>query len=95
MRLHRSIFCLLFLLGNAGFARGQAAQATKDSLIKNIRAVYQRINSDTALRIVSFGVEEKRHDHFMAEEIDEAYIRELLDISPYVRQLRKHLKKKV
>ncbi len=33
-------------------------------------------------------------DDFMAEEIDEAYIQELLDVSPYVKQLRKHLKKK-
>ena len=36
----------------------------------------------------------KRYDYFMAEEINEAYIKELLDVSPYVKQLRKHLKKK-
>ena len=163
------------------------AQAKKDSLIKNIRAVFQRINSDTALRIEdldaeefeeavggmpdngfdvrgyfkkdtlyklylsvgpSFGLKDyeyyydrgeivfiyekdrhyppkadgegldheklvvgfegrfyfnkgkliskvvKRYDDFMAQEIDEAYIRELLDVDPYVGQLRKHLTQK-
>lgn len=187
MRLYRSIFCLLLLLGVAGFAQGQVAQTTKDSLIKNIRAAFQRINSDTAFRIESLDVDEfneavggspdnggevrgyfkkdtlyklylsvgpsfgrkdyeyyydrgeivfiyekdqhfpptkddggldyeklvigfegrfyfnkgrlitkivKRYDYFMAEEINEAYIKELLDVSPYVKQLRKHLKKK-
>jgi hypothetical protein len=169
-------------LGTAGFAQGQTI---KDSLIKNIRVVFQRINSDTTLRIVeltyeefeeavggspdnggdvrgyfkkdtlyklylsvgpSFGLKDyeyyydqgeivfiyekdqhypvkkeggldqdkivvgfegrfyfnkgkliakviKRYDDFMAEEIDKAYIKELLDVGTYVKQLRKHLKK--
>ena len=192
MPLYYSIFCLLLLLGTVGFARGQSAtvvrlpQATKDSLIKNIRAVFQRINSDTAFRIESLDVDEleeaiggspdngadargyfkkdtlyklyfgvglsfgpkeyeyyydrgeivfiyekdqhylptkdggldheklvpgfegrfyfnkgkliakiiKRYDHFMAEEIDEAYIKELLNVSSYTKALRKHLMKK-
>ena len=162
------------------------AQATKDSLIKNIRAVFQRVNRDTPYRVErlepeevaeiiggfpdngadidgyfkgdtlyklnrslgpSFGLKDyeyyfdrgqiifiyekdrhyppgkdggldhdtlvvgfegrfyfnngrliakvvKRYDDFMAQEIDEAYIKELLDVSAYVGQLRKHLKSK-
>ena len=191
MCLRHFIFCLLLLLGGAGFAQGQSAtvarlpQATRDSLVKNIRGVFQRINSDTTLRSVSLDVDEfdeavggspdnggevrgyfkkdtlyklylsvgpsfgrkdyeyyydrgevvfiyekdqhfpptkdggldyeklvigfegrfyfnkgrliskiiKRYDHFMAEEIDEAYIKELLDVAPFVKQLRKHVKK--
>ena len=178
MRARHTILCLLLLLGAADFARGQTI---KDSLIKNIRAVFQRINSDTTLHAVSLDVDEleeaiggspdngadvrgyfkkdtlyklymsmgpsfglkdyeyyydrgeivfiyekdqhfppkkdggldheklvmgfegrfyfnkgkliakvvKRYDNFMAEEIDEAYIRELLDVDSFVKQLRK------
>lgn len=161
-------------------------QATKDSLIKNIRAIFQRINHDTTLRQVdldidtmeeiiggapdngaevtgyfkkdelckitmsmgpSFGIKDweyyydqgqvvfiyekdrhypvtkdgldherlvvgfegrfyfnkgrlftkiiKRYDQFMAEEIDDNYIRALLDdMPPYVNALRRQMKKK-
>jgi hypothetical protein len=179
-------------LGTARSARSQSAtvvrlpQTTRDSLVKKIRVIFQRINSDTTLRVVDLDVDEleeaiggspdnggevkgyfkkdtlyklylsvgpsyglkdyeyyydrgeivfiyekdqhypvkkeggldndkivvgfegrfyfnkgkliskviKRYDHFMAEEIDEAYIKELLDVGSYVKQLRKHLVKK-
>lgn len=183
VRARHTILCLLLLLGATSFARGQAI---KDSLIKNIRAIFQRINSDTTLRVVSLNDEEleeaiggspdngadvrgyfkkdtlcklymsmgpsyglrdyeyyydrgeivfiyekdqhfqpkkdggldyeklvvgfegrfyfnkgklfakvvKKYDHFMEEEIDDAYIKELLEVSTFVKQLRKHLLQK-
>ena len=55
LHLRHTIFCLLLLLGAMGASRGQNA---KDPRIQNIRNIFQRINNDRTIRVVSMDYEE-------------------------------------